>query len=258
MHHEPLHILDPFHVPGLGPRRVRVFMPPPGRVSGYAARTGAPPPVLYMFDGQNVFDDAPSFAGGWRLHEAVRRISPRRHQQPAIVGIDHGGHARIDELSPWPGPQGGGRADALLAWLTNELVPQLGQRFGFATGPRSVCVGGSSMGGLCALYAHFRHPEVFGGVLCMSPSLWAGEQKIFDFVASQHTPWTSRIYLDAGALEAGGGVLRLAEQMARHLAERGYGPGALRFRKDTKGRHREIDWRRRAPEALRFLFRKAR
>jgi predicted alpha/beta superfamily hydrolase len=258
IHHEPLLTIGPLDVPGLQPRRVRVFMPPRGRSSGYAARGEAAPPVLYMFDGQNVFDDAPSFAGGWRLHEAIRRISPRHHRLPAIVGIDHGGKARIDELSPFPGSHGGGQADALLAWLTGELVPSLCERFGFASGPRNVYVGGSSMGGLCALYAHFRHPDVFGGALCMSPALWFGEQRIFNFVSSQPTPWTSRIYLDAGAREAGGGMLRMAERMAQHLGERGYGPLALHFRPDPKGRHRELDWRRRAPQALRFLFRKAR
>lgn len=258
MHHEPLHTIGPFQIPGLGPRGVRVFIPPHGRGSGASARRASAPPVLYMFDGQNVFDDAPSFAGGWRLHEAVRRVSPRRHRIPAIVGIDHGGQARIDELSPWPGQHGNGRADALLDWMTRELVPQLGERFGFATGPRNVAIGGSSMGGLCALYAHFRSPETFGGALCMSPSLWFGGQKIFDFVASQPTPWTSRIYLDAGALESGGGMLRLAERMAQQLGARGYGAGALHFRADRKGRHRELDWRRRAPNALRFLFRDAR
>jgi predicted alpha/beta superfamily hydrolase len=249
-----IRILGPFNVQGIGARRIRVFLPPRGR--GRTAKRPEAPPVLYMFDGQNVFDDTPSFAGGWHLHEVVRRISARRHALPAIVGIDHGGEKRIDELSPWPGPHGGGRADELLAWLVNELIPRLGSELGLATGPRNVAIGGSSMGGLCALYAHFRHPETFGGALCMSPSLWLGGQKIFQFIASQPTPWTSRIYLDAGALEAGGGVLRLAERMAQHLAERGYGSGALHFRADPKGGHREPDWRRRAPQALRFLFRR--
>jgi predicted alpha/beta superfamily hydrolase len=225
---------------------VRVFLPP--------RRGAAPLPALYLFDGQNVFDDAPSFAGGWRLHEVVRGISARRHRLPALLGVEHGGAERMDELSPWPSPHGRGRADALLAWLAGDLVPRLGAELGLATTPDGVTLGGSSMGGLCALYAHFRHPATFGGVLAMSPSLWLAGERIFDFIASQPRPWASRIYLDAGAHEARGGMLRLAARMAGVLREKGYGPDALRFRADPKGKHQEADWRRRAPAALRFLF----
>jgi predicted alpha/beta superfamily hydrolase len=258
MHGDPsLHDVGSFHVPGLGPRGVRVYLPPRGRSERGTASGDEPLPVLYMFDGQNVFDDAPSYAGGWRLHESTRRISPRLYQVPVIVGLHHGGQARIDELSPWKGPHGGGQADVLLDWLTRELMPELGRRFHLATAPEDVMIGGSSMGGLCALYAHFRHPETFGGALSMSPSLWFGGLRIFDYVASRPTPRTSRIYLDAGAHEASGGVLRLAERMARLLGGRGYGAGELCFRADPKGKHNEMDWRRRAPKALRFLFRKA-
>lgn len=250
MHHHEIRSLGPYDIPGIGPRRVRVFLPP-GRI---AAAT----PVLYMFDGQNVFDDAPSFAGGWRLHEAACAISTRRHQRPAIVGVEHGGVQRIDELSPWPSRHGHGRADALLGWMTGDLVPRLGAELGLATAPRGVYIGGSSLGGLCALYAHFRYPATFGGALAMSPSLWFAGQRIFELVASQPRPWTSRIYLDAGAHEANGGMLRLAERLARDLQGRGYGEDALRFRADPKGRHQEADWRRRSPPALRFFFATAR
>jgi predicted alpha/beta superfamily hydrolase len=207
-----------------------------------------------MFDAQNLFDDAPSFAGGWHLHEAVLKLSPRRHRRPVIVGIEHGGASRVSELSPWPTPHGAGAADALLSWICGELVPALGRELGVSTAREHVFIGGSSMGGLCALYAHFARPDAFGGALCMSPSLWLDAGHIFDYVAGRPTPPVSTIYLDAGALEAGGRMLRGAERMVEQLQRRGYGPGALRFRADPKGRHSEADWRRRAPDALRFLF----
>ena len=258
--------LGPFQIPGMKPRHVRVFVPPvqSPAASGRRARSSeappslakpqAPPPLLFMFDGQNVFDDAPSFAGGWRLHEAVLKVSPRRHRRPVVVGIDHGHEARIHELSPWPTRHGPGLADAFIHWICDELAPGLARELGLPLGPEHVYVGGSSMGGLCALYAHFRRPDVFGGALCMSPSLWLDGGHIFDDLAARPTPLRSKIYLDAGALEAGGRMLRAAERMAEQLQRRGYGPGILRFRSDPKGRHSEADWRRRAPEALRFLF----
>lgn len=238
--------LGPFDIPGIGPRHVRVLAPP--------RRLPAHLPALVMFDGQNVFDDAPSYAGGWRLHEAIERFSNRRKRAPIVLAIEHGGAARIEELAPWPSPRGGGRLDALLDWVIGALLPLAHHRFGAAHGPEHTAIGGSSMGGLAALYAHFRRPEAFGGALAMSPSLWFGGGKLLDLVASTSRPWTSRIYLDAGEKE--GMMLAHARRLADHLRHaKGYDERALRFRVDKRGRHRELDWRRRAPAALRFLFR---
>jgi len=117
-----------------------------------------------------------------------------------------------------------------------------------------VGIGGSSLGGLAALYAHFRNPEHFGLVLSMSPSLFLGRGKIFEYVASRPKPWTSRIYLDAGGLEAGGNLLRAAERMAAELSGRGWDEGSLRFVAQKRGAHNEKAWRRRAPAAIAWLF----
>lgn len=279
--------LGPFEIPGLKPRHVRVFLPPQQAprstlASGPASRRArsslppasmgpaslgpaslgssslsakiGPPPLLFMFDGQNVFDDAPSFAGGWHLHEAVAKLSPRRHRRPIVVGIDHGNEARIHELSPWPTRHGPGLADVLINWVCDELAPGIARELGVPLGPERVYIGGSSMGGLGALYAHFTRPDTFGGALCMSPSLWLDAGHIFEDLAARPTPRVSTIYLDCGALEAGGRMMRAAERMAEQLQRRGYAPGALRFHSDPRGRHSEADWRRRLPEALRFLF----
>lgn len=248
MSQDPALRLGPFHIPGLRPRHVRVFVPPGGPPAG------PPPPMLCMFDGQNIFDDAPSFAGGWHLHEAVLRLSPRRYRRPVIVGIEHGGEERIKELSPWDTRHGPGAAGALIAWICGELVPGIAGQLGLPRGPQHTFIGGSSMGGLCALHAHFARPDTFGGALCMSPSLWLEGGRIFDDIAARPRPPVSTIYLDAGAKEAGGRMLRAAERMLEQLQRRGHGPGSLRFRADPRGKHNEADWRRRAPDALRFLF----
>jgi predicted alpha/beta superfamily hydrolase len=242
-----IHKLGPLDVPGLRPRHVRVYVPPRDR--------RAPSPVLYMFDGQNVFDDEPSYAGGWYLHRAAHRLAGKdRRGAPVIVGVDHGGEARIEELSPWPSERHAGRVDALLDWIVGALVPRLRGEFHVAADPGSVGIGGSSMGGLAALYAHLRNPETFGLALAMSPSLWIGRGRIFEYVASRSKPWTSRIYLDAGALEAGGSLLAAARKLAAHLGGRGWDEGALRLVAARRGTHSEKHWRRRAPKALEFLF----
>ena len=223
-----IHRMGPFEIPGIGARHVRVCEPPRDR--------NAPSPVLYVFDGQNVFDDGPSYAGGWHLHRAACALHKRAGRAPVVVGVEHGGEARIAELSPWGFRGQPGRTDALLDWMTGTLAPRVQGELNLSSAPGEVAIGGSSLGGLAALYAHFRSPEHFGLVLAMSPSLWVGRGRIFEYVASRPKPWTSRIYLDAGGLEAGGNMLRAAERMAGELRGRGWDDGALRFVAQKRGR----------------------
>ena len=242
----PVLELGPFAVPHIGDRRVRLHLPPHDGEG--------PPPLLVMFDGQNVFHDEPSYAGGWHLHSTAKKVATKKRLEPAIAAVDHGGAERIHELVPWPTARSRRRLDHLLDWMVAFLIPMLAKGFAVSPSIDQRIIGGSSLGGLAALYAHHRHPETFGGVMAMSPSLWITGDRIFDFVASTAKPWTSRIYMDAGAQEAGGAMLRSAERMAGLLHQRGYSEEMFRFRKDPKGKHSERDWRRRAPTALRFLL----
>lgn len=239
----------PVAVPGLAaPRRVRVYVP--------AGHEPGPRPALFLFDGQNVFDDEPSFAGGWRAHEAVDRMPPRRTIAPIVIGIDHGADKRISELSAWSEGRITGEADRFLDGVVGSIVPWAQRELGLQKGAVSAVIGGSSMGGLAALYAHYRHPEVFGGAICMSPSFWIAQRAIFRYVEERPTPPISRVYLDCGAKEARGRMLPLVAKMADHLKARGYPEGQLRWRPDARGQHSESHWRRRLPLALRFMFRR--
>ena len=110
------------------------------------------------------------------------------------------------------------------------------------------------MGGLAALYAHLRFPQSFERALVMSPSLWVGGARIFEWLLANPPPRESRLYLDAGAKEGGGGMLQMAERLKAQLLQQGYPKERLRFYADPDGAHNERDWRRRAPRALSFLF----
>lgn len=234
----------------LGGRRVRAYAPH-GHVHD------RPRPVLWLFDGQNVFGDEGSFAGGWHAHEAIDRFAAlKRPVAPVIVAVDHGHEKRIDELTPWRDGNKGGRADDFLGWMVNDLIPVVRQRIvGLRDAPASNVIGGSSLGGLAAFYAHFRFPQVFGGALAMSPSFWFSRRKIFEFVAAQPMPWTTRVYIDCGAREGRGMMIKHAREMSEHLAHHGWDGDKLMWRPDAKGTHAERHWLRRLPKALRFLFR---
>ncbi|HWM92774.1 MAG TPA: alpha/beta hydrolase-fold protein [Thermoanaerobaculia bacterium] len=243
-----INLLGPFEVPELAPRYIRVYLP-----RDYTPER--PSLALYMFDGQNVFDDAPSFSGGWHLHAAVERLARAGRPVPVAIGIDHGGPARNRELSPFELGDDSGQAHLLLDWVTGSLMPALSAELNLQTAPLGAVVGGSSMGGLCALWSHFHYPQAFGGALVMSPSFWVANQAIFGDIADQPTPELSRVYLDAGAREDRGRLIAVVAAMAAVLAGRGYDDDRLMWRPDAKGGHNESSWRRRLPKALRFLYR---
>jgi enterochelin esterase-like enzyme len=238
--------LGPFEVPQLpGERHVRVYLP--------TERTNIDPlPVLYMFDGQNIFHDSPSYSGGWYLHHAVHDLTAAGKTAPVVVGIDHGNENRVHELSPFACAESRGQLNHMLRWLVRELRPRINKEFHVSQDVGNTAIGGSSMGGLAALYGHFRRPDVFGAALCMSPSLWFAEHKINEHLAGQPLPWSSRIYIDAGAHE--GDMLRDAERLVSDLRGRGYDDTSLMFLADPYGKHSEQDWRKRAPSAIEFLF----
>lgn len=229
-------------------RRVRAYLP------ARRPKRAAPRPALFLFDAQNVFDHAGSFAGAWMAHRAVDRYALRRANPPVLIAVDHGHHARIDELAPFRVGHRGGGGDALVRWIAETLAPIARDRFELTSDPAHTFIGGSSLGGLAALYAHYRHPAVFGGALCMSPSFWFGRAQLTEFIASQPVPWSSRVYLDVGAHETRPTMIAATTAMAQSLAARGYAPANLRFVLDPRGRHHEASWRRRLPGALRFLF----
>ena len=243
-----IHLLGPFEAPDLATRHVRVYLP-----SDFTPDT--PRFALYLFDGQNVFDDYPSFSGGWHVHESVEKLVGRL-PMPIVIGIDHGNADRIYELCPFCFEGTDGKVDLFLDWITGFLMPYLASELPLIPGPVGAVIAGSSMGGLASFYAHFKRPEVFGGALVMSPSFWINDGEILRWVADQPLPETSRVYLDAGGREGRGTLLPLVAAVAAHLANRGYDSDRLMFRPDTRGAHTERAWRRRLPKALRFFYRK--
>ena len=240
-------MIDAEHVtvPSFAARAIRVCFPPPSR--------GLPVPLLILFDGQNVFDDEHAPFGGWHADRAACRLGRRRHR-PIVVGVEHGGEDRLGELAPWRVHGQAGRAEEFTAWLAHDLVPRLRRRYPIIEGPVGVLVGGASMGGLAALYAHLRWPNVFGGALAMSPSLWVGGRAFVDFIRRVERPAISQIYLDGGLHEAHGSVAHKNHLVREALLERGWDAGRVRALVDPRGRHTESSWRRRLPGALRWFY----
>ena len=179
----------------LGNRRDLVVWLPPG-YSGSERRY----PVIYMHDGQNLFDPRTSYAEPWRVDTAMSRVG-QRSLEAIVVGIPNMGVDRINEYSPWVDARvGGGNGDRYIDWILGTVKPLVDANF--KTRPDRAHTGmvGSSMGGLITLYAYLREPWAFGFIGALSPSLWFAGRSIFSTLASApHVP--GRIYLDIGARE---------------------------------------------------------
>jgi predicted alpha/beta superfamily hydrolase len=210
-------------------------------------------PVVYMQDGQNLFDDATSFSGSWRLAAHLDQDA-RIGANAIVVGIYHANAQRIHEYSPFADPNvGGGGAEDYVNWVADVLRPQINTRYRTLTDRTHTGIGGSSMGGLVSLYAAFARSDVFGFAAVMSPSLWFARGAIYDWVQQQ--PWVPvRFYLDMGAKE-GERMLANAQRMRDQLIFKGYAPGErLRWVEDAQGVHHESMWGRRFRKALPALL----
>jgi enterochelin esterase-like enzyme len=235
--------------PGFSGREISVYLP-----AGY--RPEEETPALFVFDGQNAFEDQPWNTGGWHLHHAVEALDLREHAAPLVVAIPHGGDSRMDELTPWPIEGRGGRGDAFLDWVAGALVPRVRERYRIPGGALGAALGGTSWGGLMAIHGHFRFPGLFGGALALSPSCWVGDFAIFDDLRRRPVPPFSRLYLDCGGREAQGRMLPPARALAQELRGRGYSDSQLAWVEDPEADHTEREWRKRLPAALRFMYRR--
>jgi predicted alpha/beta superfamily hydrolase len=240
-------------------RRLTVWLPSRRRSKRVDAY-----PVLYLNDGQNLFDPSRAFAGNtWRVAETAKRLVRAGRIPPMlIVGIDHGGARRgreylpvVDAQHPAPGePLGREYAE----FVTREVMPFIARTYPIARGPSNTGFGGSSYGAVAALNTAIIKPGKFGRLLVESPSLYVGNKYLLRRAAAV-TRWPSRIFLGVGTSET-----RNAErnhetvadvlELERTLRRARLGPRRLRVVVEEDATHSEGAWAARFPEALEFLF----
>jgi predicted alpha/beta superfamily hydrolase len=213
-------------------------------------------PVFYLHDGQNLFDGLTSYIPGktWRAHTTADELALAGAIEPMIlVGIANTGLRRMAEYTPTRDfKMGGGEGASYGRLLMEELKPFVDGAYRTRVGAEDTGVGGSSLGGLISLYLGLEHPEVFGRLAVMSPSLWWNHRSIFEFV--DKAKGGVRIWLDMGTAE-GARHLRDADRLYRLLEKRGWRDGVdLMYMKAKGAVHDEEAWARRFGDVLRFLF----
>ncbi len=231
-----------FYSPQLDNQRdVLVYLPPS---YGESERRY---PVVYMHDGQNLFDGSTSFAGNdWHVGQTMDMLAGEGIEA-IIVGLNHANEERIAEYNPFP-QVWQGRGERYLQFLVETVKPVIDHDFRTRAEREYTGILGSSMGGLISLYAFFHVPEAFGFAGVMSPSLWVGHGAIYDDVdGAPFTP--GKIYLDNGAREP------TARRMYGLLFKKGYRRDVdLKYMVEPEAEHTESAWARRLPDALRFLL----
>jgi predicted alpha/beta superfamily hydrolase len=234
-------------------RDVSVYLPPQ-----YLEQEERRFSVFYLHDGQNLFDGRTSYIAGktWNANTTADRLTEAGEIEPVIlVGVANTGLRRMAEYTPTRDfKMGGGEGRNYGRLLIEELKPLIDRTYRTLPEAKNTAVGGSSLGGLISLYLGFAHPEVFGKIAVMSPSLWWDHRSILNAITQQATRPDLRIWLDMGTAE-GTRHLRDADMLERLLVKRGWSVGLdLAYVKAQGAVHDEQAWSERFGDVLRFLF----
>ena len=211
-------------------------------------------PVLYLQDGQNLFEDSAPF-GTWGVDKQMAALAQHGKGDFIVVAIDHGGKERIREFSPYDSVKWGeGLGRDYARFLAETLKPYIDKNYRTLAGREHTGIGGSSMGGLISIYAGMMFPYTFSKFMIFSPSLWMSPKIYFEPVLFSSLPET-KVYLYAGGKE-GAGMVANSKQFKESVEKRGMAPGALQFRLeiDPQGRHNEASWGKEFPKAAEWLF----
>jgi predicted alpha/beta superfamily hydrolase len=223
-------------------------------------------PVLYMQDGQNLFDEATAFNHEWRVDETIEFLTGSMRIGPMIVvGIDNT-RRRANEYLPYPDPENKelGKPETQDVhgkqygdFVINEVMPLIQKKYRVALGPQNTGLGGSSYGGAVTLYTVLTHPGVFGKALIESPSLLIGDGQLLKD-AEKATVLLQRMYVAIGTAEDSDEKdaakdADAVRDLEKILRSKGLGPTRLKVVVEEGAKHDELAWSKRLPDALLFL-----
>ena len=246
-------VLPPLAMPGLDRQRsIRLYLPP-----GYARSTKRYP-VLYMHDGQNLFDDATSFVGEWGVDETLNALAgaPKASRlEVIVVGIDHGGDKRLTELVPWDHPRvGKAEGQAYMEFVVKVVKPFIDRNYRTRPAREDTAIMGSSLGGLISQYALYTYPAVFSKAGILSPAYWIADPA-YAQAATQVLRRDTRVYFMAGGKEPGKTVENM-ERMAAMFREKSSLGDNVHVEVVADAEHNEAAWRAAFPKAVSWLFAK--
>jgi predicted alpha/beta superfamily hydrolase len=245
-----VHVLPEMIMPGLNrSRSIRVYLPPSYEHSKRRY------PVLYMHDGQNLFDAATAYAGEWGVDETLNALAKTDKLEIIVVGIDNGQEKRLLELSPWTNKRfGEAEGKQYVQFIVDTLKPSIDQHYRTLPDRKNTAIMGSSMGGFISHYAIHEYPKVFSKAGIFSPSYWYSPD-VFIQTREKPLPKSAKLYLMTGAKE-GDEALGDLNKMTALLQAQKHPASTLHSEVISDGEHNEKLWRAEFPKAVLWLFAK--
>lgn len=241
-----------FSIPQLNTtRKIWIYFPPDYSNSNKRY------PVIYMQDAQNLFNEATSFSGEWKVDETLNQLFKDGKPTAIVVGIENGGAERIDEYSPWKNEKyGGGKGDAYTEFLAKTLKPYIDKTYRTLPQAKNTALIGSSMGGLISFYAGLKYPDQFGKLGIFSPSFWF-DFKDLNFFLNKNVKKlkSTQFYFLSGTKESEDMVSDI-QKIIPILLKKGVPKTNIRTKFDEDGTHSETYWSREFGAAYLWLFQK--
>jgi len=231
-------------------KNMRIYLPCDYKTSGKNY------PVLYMLDGQNLFDETIAYAGEWGVDETMDSICGLGWETSIIVAIDHAGDKRVTEYSPWfvSEKYGGGEGDEFGLFLVNTLKPKMDSMYRTKVQREFTAVAGSSMGGLESLYIVLNHNNTFSKGGIFSPAFWTSESN-FSNAKLYNSQLPTKLFFICGAMEGNDAqYMRDMEKMYDILLDKKIASLQMRLVVESKGTHSEWFWRSEFFEVYKWLL----
>ena len=234
-----------FFIPQLKRKRtIRVYLP-----EGYSV-SKTRYPVLYMHDGQNLFDNATSFAGEWGVDEFM---DTTRLKKSIIVGIDNGSDKRMNEYNIYDNERfGKGEGNEFIDFIVKTLKPHIDKKYRTLNDKANTSISGSSMGGLISFMAVLKYPNVFGAAGVYSPSFWIAP-KLYEEAKSKGKLIKTKIYFFVGKLE-GDNMFMVTDAVKMYETMRKVSKSKMKLVIKDDGKHNEATWRKDFPEFYKWLM----
>lgn len=235
-----------FYIPQLKrKRRIWIYLPPDYSTSKKNY------PVLYMHDGQNLFDNATSYAGEWGVDEYLDSIYKSGKKEVIVVGIDNGLSKRMSEYNPWEFENfGKGEGDKYVDFLVKTLKPFIDKHYRTLKSKPNTYIAGSSMGGLISLYAVLKYPTIFGGAGIFSPAFWTASG-IDSSVIADAKNVNSRLFFYAGGKE-GDSMIPDMKRIEKEMKEHSKSP--IKEIVGENEHHNEAAWRKYFPDFYEWVI----
>ncbi|MBT8219441.1 MAG: alpha/beta hydrolase [Bacteroidia bacterium] len=236
-----------FEIPGLErSRQIRIYIPPGYNESDQSY------PVLYMHDGQNLYDDTTSFVGEWGIDESLNELSSTSDLNLIVVGIDNGQEKRIHEMSPWDHEKyGKAEGKEYVDFIVHVIKPYIDSTYRTLSHRENTGIMGSSLGGFVSHFAIYAYPEVFGKAGILSSAYWFADE-IYAFTRENPVPKDTRLCMVVGNHE--GEMVEGSRVMYDLILETGHPKNNISFTIDPEGGHNETSWKRQFVDAVVWLF----